>query len=224
VAQDNNDNEINMLSGFDSLITSLHKQIEQYENTIADKVETIKRLIKLEKERALKDSTKSETGDPQLNRLNICSWKLRVLQNLQWMSEEQALKSITSFKTSMLENLDVEPTAVQDKHFSTIQPTIRRFLEKLCGTLESCNDAMADYLMETKRTQPLSLRIYDDAVAISIQLLQRLHDGITVKEFDRLMGQLISLAKRIEAKMIEKRNYMTDRLAWRGIGVKSFNL
>lgn len=221
MAQDNEE-EINLLSGFDSLITSLNGQINEYEEKIADKIEAIKRLIKLEKERALKDSTKSKnTENP---RLNIPSWKLRVMLNLNWITEAQAMKSIANFKTLMLENLDVEPTAVQDKHFGIIQPTIRRFLEDLCGTLESCNDAMADYLMETKRTQPNSLIIYDDAVALSIQLLQRLQNGITVKEFDRLMGHLISLAKRIKAKMVEKRHYMTDRLAWRGIGIESFNL
>lgn len=217
---DQQDNELNLLGGFDALITSLDKKIKKYEAEIAPKIDEIKILVQKEKERALKNSTKS-TNEPQLN---IPSWKLRTMKNLNWLTEEQALTSIQNFKTLMLSHLDVEPTAAQEKHFRVFQSTARKFFESMCGVLESCSDAMADYLMETKRTQPNALIAYDQAVALSIHLLQRLQDGITVKEFDHIASELMTLTKRIRAKMIEKRHYMTDRLAWRGIGTKEFNL
>lgn len=218
--QDNENTQPNLLRGFDTLINSVHQKILTFEKDISPKLENVKILMKLEKERALKDSTTSRYGDP---RLSIPSWKLRVLTNLNWITEGQALISIQNFKTAMLENLDVEPTAVQEKHFSVLQPTAKKFFEELCGLLESCSDAMADYLAEAKRTQPNALIIYDDAIALAIELLKQLENGTTIKSFDLLATQLISLTKRIEAKMIEKRNYMTDRLAWRGIGIENFN-
>jgi hypothetical protein len=223
--QQDQNNEPNILSGFDNLVTRLNTQIEKFATDLSPKIEEIKILVRKEKERAIKDSTTShQKGSVSNKRLNIPSWKLRTMMNLNWMTEERALLSISHYKSSMLDNLDIEPTAIQEKHFSILQPTAKTYFEELCAILEGCNDAISDYLMETRRTQPTSVIIYDEAVATTIQLLEKMQSGITIAEFSDVANTIITLAKRIKAKLLEKRDYLTDRLAWRGIGIKSFNL